>query len=133
MSSPGRSPESTVLRGRGAGQLDEDWLAQIGAVLGARREVLRAEQCLVGGCLQGYLFGVLGRKACAARGAVGGCGGDGAPRREAHGLGAVSRDFQPPPWPRRRPADVGPLLAGGMLPLGCGSCPVRRAGSVAGR
>eukprot|EP00964_Phaeocystis_antarctica_P115642 scaffold79619_cov54-Phaeocystis_antarctica.AAC.1 len=28
---------------------------------------------------------------------------------------------------------TGPLLAGGMLLLGCGSCPVRRAGSVAGR
>ena len=39
-------------------------------------------------------FGVLGREACAALGAVGGCDGDGAPRREARGLGAVSRDVQ---------------------------------------
>ena len=61
---------------------------------GARREVLRTEQCLMGGGLHGYLFGVLGREACAALGAVGGCDGDGAPRREARGLGAVSRDFQ---------------------------------------
>eukprot|EP00964_Phaeocystis_antarctica_P002773 scaffold1466_cov56-Phaeocystis_antarctica.AAC.1 len=48
----------------------------------------------MGGGLQGYLFGVLGREACAAQSAVGGCDGDGAPRREARGLGAVSRDFQ---------------------------------------
>ena len=48
----------------------------------------------MGGGLHGYLFGVLGREACAALGAVGGCDGDGAPRREARGLGAVSRDFQ---------------------------------------
>ena len=55
-------------------------------MLGARREVLRTEQCLMGGGLQGYLFGVLGREACAAQGAVGGCDGDGAPRREARGI-----------------------------------------------
>ena len=48
----------------------------------------------MGGGLHGYLFGVLGREACAASGAVGGCDGDGAPRREARRLGAVSRDFQ---------------------------------------
>ena len=42
----------------------------------------------MGGCLQGYLFGVLGREACAARGAVGGCDGDGAP------------DFTPSSWAR---------------------------------
>eukprot|EP00964_Phaeocystis_antarctica_P054333 scaffold31926_cov45-Phaeocystis_antarctica.AAC.2 len=39
-------------------------------VQGARREVLRTEQCLMGGGLHGYLFGVLGREACAALGAV---------------------------------------------------------------
>eukprot|EP00964_Phaeocystis_antarctica_P063194 scaffold37917_cov70-Phaeocystis_antarctica.AAC.1 len=48
----------------------------------------------MGGGLHGYLFGVLGREACAASGAVGGCDGDGAPRREACRLSAVSRDFQ---------------------------------------
>ena len=31
----------------------------------------------MGGGLHGYLFGVLGREACAASGAVGGCDGDG--------------------------------------------------------
>ena len=56
--------------------------------------MLRTEQCLLGGGLPGYLFGVLGRKALVALGAVGGRDGDGASRREARRLGAVARDFQ---------------------------------------
>ena len=60
---------------------------------GAQCEVLRTEQCLLGGGLPGYLFGVLGREAWVALGAVGGCDGDGASRREARRLGAVARDF----------------------------------------
>ena len=48
----------------------------------------------MGGGLPGYLFCVLGRKAWVTPRAVGGCDGDGASRREAHRLGAVSRDFQ---------------------------------------
>ena len=39
-------------------------------------------------------IGVLGRKAWVALGAVGGCDGDGASRREARRLGAVACDFQ---------------------------------------
>ena len=39
--------------------------------------------------MPGYLFGVLGRKAWVALGAVGGCDGDGASRRETRRLGAV--------------------------------------------
>ena len=40
-------------------------------VQGARRDVLRTEQRLLGGGLPGYLFGVLGRKALVALRAVG--------------------------------------------------------------
>ena len=66
---------------------------------GARCEVLRTEQCLLGGGLPGYLFGVLGRKALVALRAVGGCDGDDASRREARCL-----------------------LVGGMLLLGASLC-----------
>ena len=47
-------------------------------VQGARRDVLRTEQRLLGGGLPGYLFGVLGRKAWVTPRAVGGCDGHGA-------------------------------------------------------
>ena len=61
---------------------------------GARYEVLGTEQCVVGGGLPGDLFGVFCRKARVALGAVGGCDGDGASRREACGLGSVVCDLQ---------------------------------------
>ena len=51
------------------------------------------------------------------------------------GLGSVSR-VRPAalPWPRQRPVrGAGPLVAGGMLLLGCGSCLVRGPGLAAGR
>ena len=61
---------------------------------GAQCEVLRTEQCLLGGGLPGYLFGVLGRKAWVTPRAVGGCDGDGASRCEARRLGAVVCNLQ---------------------------------------
>ena len=91
---PGRAARREIPRGRGVGQRDDDRFAQIGAVQGARCEVLCTEQRLLGGGLPGHLFGVLCCKARMALGAMGGCDGDGAPRREARGLGSVVRDLQ---------------------------------------
>ena len=74
----GRAARREVSCGRGVRQRDDDLFAQIGTVHGARYEVLGTEQCVVGGGLPGYLFGVLGREAWVALGAVGGCDCDGA-------------------------------------------------------
>ena len=54
--------------------------------------MLRAEQCLFGGAVSGYLCGMLGREARAASRAVGGSDGDGASSCEARRLGAVLCD-----------------------------------------
>ena len=53
---PGRAARREIPRGRGVRQRDDDRFAQIGAVQGARCEVLRTEQRLLGGGLPGYLF-----------------------------------------------------------------------------
>ena len=63
---PGRAARREIPCGRGVRQRDDDLFAQIGTVHGARYEVLGTEQCVVGGGLPGYLFGVLGREAWVA-------------------------------------------------------------------